>query len=73
MGSSATSCTSLPTGLIRAVGITPAHVREAISEDLAQPATSMKELHRDRAKGRSHVVRERRDDLERSCRAWARA
>jgi len=44
----------LDTGLIRAVGITPANVpeasvTEAISADLAQQAASLKELHIDRA------------------------
>jgi IS5 family transposase len=65
----------LDTGLIRAVGITPANVpeasvTEAISEDLAQQAASLKELHIDRAYLSSHLVRERGDDLEIYCKAW---
>ena len=65
----------LDTGLIRAVGITPANVpeasvTEAISEDLAQQGASLKELHIDRAYLSSHLVRERSDDLEIYCKAW---
>src|SRR5258708_6120711 len=65
----------LDTGLIRAVGITPANVpeasvTEAISEDLRQQAASLKELHIDRAYLSSHLVRERSDDLEIYCKAW---
>jgi transposase len=65
----------LDMGLIRAVGITPANVpeasvTEAISEDLAQQAASLKELHIDRAYLSSHLVRERSDDLEVYCKAW---
>jgi hypothetical protein len=65
----------LDTGLIRAVGVTPANMPEAsvtevISEDLAQQAASLKELHIDRAYLSSHLVRERSDDLEIYCKAW---
>jgi Transposase DDE domain len=65
----------LDTGLIRAVGITPANVAEAsvteaISEDLAQQAVCLKELHIDRAYLSSHLVRERSDDLVVFCKAW---
>lgn len=65
----------LDTGLIRAVGITPANVpeasvTEAISEDLFQQAVSLKERHIDRAYLSSHLVRERSDDLEVYCKAW---
>jgi hypothetical protein len=60
----------LDTGLIRAVGITPANVAEAISEDLAQQAACLKELHIDRAYLSSHLVRERSDDLVVFCKAW---
>ncbi|GHO89921.1 hypothetical protein KSZ_79270 [Dictyobacter formicarum] len=65
----------LDTGLIRAVGITPANVpeasvTEAISADLAQQVASLKELHIDRAYLSSHLVRERGDDLEIYCKAW---
>src|SRR5258707_10428522 len=65
----------LDTGLIRAVGVTPANVpeasvTEAISEDLDQQKVSLKELHIDRAYLSSHLVRERSDDLEVYCKAW---
>lgn len=65
----------LDTGLIRAVGITPANVpeasvTEAIGEDLAQQAVYLKELHIDRAYLSSHLVQERSDDLEVYCKAW---
>jgi IS5 family transposase len=65
----------LDTGLIRAVGITPANVPEAsvtgaISEDLCQQEVCLKELHIDRAYLSSHLVRERSDDLEVYCKAW---
>ncbi len=65
----------LDTGLIRAVGITPANapeasVTEAISEDLKRQEVCLKELHIDRAYLSSHLVRERSDDLEVYCKAW---
>jgi hypothetical protein len=65
----------LDTGLIRAVGVTPANVpeasvTEAISADLATQAVSLKELHIDRAYLSSHLVRERSDELEVYCKAW---
>lgn len=65
----------LDTGLIRAVGVTPANVPEAsvtaaISADLAAQAVALKELHIDRAYLSSHFVRERSDDLEVYCKAW---
>ena len=65
----------LDTGLIRAVGITPANVpeasvTEAISEDLEQQDVYLKELHIDRAYLSSHLVRERSDELEVYCKAW---
>lgn len=65
----------LDTGLIRAVGITPANipeasVTEAISEDLKLQKVQIKELHIDRAYLSSHLVRERNDDLEVYCKAW---
>ncbi len=66
----------LDTGLIRAVGITPANVPEAsvtqtISEDLEQQGACLKELHIDRAYLSSHLVRERSDELEIYCKAWS--
>jgi hypothetical protein len=65
----------LDTGLIRAVGITPANVpeasvTEAISEDLEQQGACLKELHIDRAYLSSHLVRGRSDGLEIYCKAW---
>jgi hypothetical protein len=65
----------LDTGLIRAVGITPANAPEAsvtpaISADLAKQAVSLKQLHIDRAYLSSHLVRERNDELEVYCKAW---
>jgi hypothetical protein len=65
----------LDTGLIRAVGITPANVpeasvTEAMSVDLDQQKVSLKELHIDRAYLSSHLVRQRSDDLQVYCKAW---
>jgi hypothetical protein len=65
----------LDTGLIRAVGITPANVpearvTEAISVDLDRQQMALKELHIDRAYLSSHLVRERRKELEVYCKAW---
>lgn len=65
----------LDSGLVVAVGITPANVPEAtvtdsISLDLHVQGLSLRELHIDRAYLSSNLVRERDDDLEISCRAW---
>jgi Transposase DDE domain len=65
----------LHTGLIRAVGLTPANlaeasVSEAISADLARQKVTLKELHIDRAYLSSPWVRERSDDLKVYCKAW---
>jgi hypothetical protein len=65
----------LDTGLIRAVGVTPANVpeatvTEAISADLDRQEACLKELHIDRAYLSSHLVRERSDQLEVYCKAW---
>jgi Transposase DDE domain len=65
----------LDTGLIRAVGMTPANAPEAsvtpaISADLAKQAVSLEELHIDRAYLSSHWVRERGDKLKVYCKAW---
>jgi hypothetical protein len=65
----------LDTGLIRAVGVTPANVpeasvTEAMSEDLDRQGLVLKELHIDRAYLSSHLVRERSDDLAVYCKAW---
>jgi transposase len=66
----------LDSGLIRAVGITPANVPEAsvtreISADLERQSVTLKELHIDRAYLSSHLVRERSDELEIYCKAWS--
>jgi hypothetical protein len=65
----------LDSGLIRAVGITPANVpeasvTEAIAEDLERQEMCLKELHIDRAYVSSHFVQKRNDDLEVYCKAW---
>src|SRR5258707_13521529 len=65
----------LDTGLIRAVGLTPANVpeasvTEAISADLERQPVALKELHIDRGYLSSHLVRERRNELEIYCKAW---
>ena len=65
----------LDTGLICAVGITPANMPEAsvtreISADLEQQGACLKELHIDRAYLSSHFVHERSDELEIYCKAW---
>ncbi len=65
----------LDTGLIRAVGITPANVPEAsvtpeISADLEQQGVKINELHIDRGYLSSHLVRERSEELEIYCKAW---
>lgn len=66
----------LDTGLVRAVGITPANAAEAsvtgaIAHDLAhQEAAELSELHIDRAYLSSELVRERPAGLEVYCRAW---
>jgi hypothetical protein len=66
----------LETGLVRAVGVTPANapeasVTEGICRDLArQPAADLKELHIDRAYLSSELVRERPPELEVYCKAW---
>jgi transposase len=67
----------LDTGLVRAVGVTPANapeasVTEGIAADLArQPdARLLAELHIDRAYLSSSLVRERPPGLEVYCKAW---
>lgn len=65
----------LDTGLVRAVGVTPANVPEAsvtpaISADVERQGAALQELHIDRAYLSSHLVRERSDELEISCKAW---
>jgi len=65
----------LDTGLIPAVGLTPANapeasVTEAISADLDRQGIDLKELHIDRAYLSSLLVRQRSDDLKIYCKAW---
>jgi hypothetical protein len=65
----------LDTGLIRAVGMTPANApeesrTEAISADLDWQKVALKELHIERAYLSSHLVREQSSDLEVYCKAW---
>jgi hypothetical protein len=66
----------LDTGLVRAVGVTPANapeasVTEAIAQDLAyQEDAELKELHIDRAYLSSELVRKRPAGLEVYCKAW---
>jgi hypothetical protein len=65
----------LDTGLIPAVGITPANVPEAavtgdIATDLAAAGLTLAELHIDRACLASDLVRQRGDDLAIFCKAW---
>ena len=65
----------LDTGLIPAVGITPANAPEAsvtpdISTDLEAAGRHLAELHIDRAYLSSHLVRDRPPDLQIFCKAW---
>jgi hypothetical protein len=65
----------LDTGLVRAVGVTPANVAEAkatedIARDLAVQEVKLTELHIDRAYLSSELVRERREHLAVYCKAW---
>jgi hypothetical protein len=65
----------LDSGLIAAVGVTPANLPEApvtdsISLDLQVQRLTLRELHIDRAYLSSHLVRERDDDLLICCKAW---
>ena len=66
----------LDSGLVRAVGITRANapeamVTETISRDLRSQHTRLSELHIDRAYLSSELVRERTEELEVYCKAWA--
>jgi IS5 family transposase len=65
----------LDTGLVPAVGITPANVAEAtvteaIAADLGAQQVSLHELHIDRAYLSSSLVRDRAADLHVYCKAW---
>jgi hypothetical protein len=66
----------LDTGLVRAVGVTPANapeasVTDAIAQDLATQEAELTELHIDRAYLSSELVRERPEYLAVYCKAWA--
>jgi transposase len=65
----------LDSGLMRAVGVTPANapeasVTQALEGDLAFQGIHLVELHIDRAYLSSHLVRERPSDLAIYCKAW---
>jgi transposase len=65
----------LDTGLVRAVGVTPANqpdasVTEALAEDLAAQPVRLRELHIDRAYLSSRLVRDRPAGLAIYCKAW---
>jgi DDE family transposase len=65
----------LETGLVRAVGVTPANAPEAgVTEDLARDLgaqnAELTELHVDRAYLSSELVRKRPPHLEVYCKAW---
>jgi len=65
----------MDSGMVRAVGVTPANapeasVTEAISVDLERQAVTLQELHIDRAYLSSHWVRSRSPELEVYCKAW---
>jgi len=68
-------CRDLDSGLVPAVGITPANapeasVTEAISADLAAQHARLVELHIDRAYLASTLIRDRSEDLTIYCKAW---
>lgn len=65
----------LDSGLVRAVGLTPANVPEAwvsdaISADLRAQQVKLVELHIDRAYLSAKLVRQRKDELNIYCKAW---
>jgi len=65
----------LDSGLVRAVGLTPANVpeasvTEAIVDDLSAQPVQLAELHIDRAYLSSTLVRERPPELALYCKAW---
>jgi hypothetical protein len=67
--------TDLETGLVCAVGVTPANLPEAagatqIRDDLAAQQATLAELHIDRAYLASVLVRDRPEELEIFCKAW---
>ena len=65
----------LDSGLVRAVGITPANAPEAsvtgdLLADLAAQEVELREIHLDRGYLASDLVRDRPDDLAIYCKAW---
>ncbi|MEG5176339.1 IS1182 family transposase [Microcoleus sp. B3-D7] len=65
----------LDTGMVRAVGVTPANVAEAsvtegLAIDLASQKVELGELHIDRAYLTSHWVKERSASLTIICKSW---
>jgi hypothetical protein len=65
----------LDSGLVRAVGVTPANAPEAsvtddLLTDLAAQDVELREIHLDRGYLASDLVRERPDELAIYCRAW---
>ena len=65
----------LDSGLVRAVGITPANapeanVTEALAADLQKQKVMLEQLHIDRAYLNSTLVRERGPELKIICKAW---
>src|SRR5262249_19526917 len=65
----------LDSGLVRAVGITPANVPEAsvtddLLADLASQEAQLTEIHLDRGYLASALVRDRGEDLVIYCKAW---
>jgi hypothetical protein len=65
----------LDSGLVRAVGVTPANapeasVTDALMEDLGRQPVQLSELHIDRAYLSSRLVQERPPELVISCKAW---
>ena len=65
----------LDSGLVRAVGMTPANVPEAsvtddLLADLAAQKTELREIHLDRGYLASTLIRDRSDDLAIYCKAW---
>lgn len=65
----------LDSGLVRAVGVTPANIPESsvteeIASDLEAQQVTLEELHIDRGYLNSHFVKERDDNLTIICKAW---
>jgi IS5 family transposase len=65
----------LDSGLVRAVGITPANAPEAsvtddLLTDLGRPEVHLQEIHLDRGYLASDLVRNRPEDLTIYCKAW---